>query len=276
MTSDDVHLAAKGHHAVVQTVRILLEARAQTAVCIGPDECDILSLEVLLVNTVGYETRQTGVRTVWNDIHKHKLFVHLVKILLKSDVDVDGSAECYGFDTIRVAARYIMSYDILTNISEKLSVVDNYNMVLNGMSDLFSFLIQSPAVKSSFDKEWNHCSIDRDVILQSIITIAGFCSKPGHTKKLIRLILDGMTTNHLAKLESMLASRLSSITSADSRHASIISALEFVGEVETPRRLQHLARLTITHSLFGNGLPYAQILPDVTIPKLLRQYLAYC
>jgi len=187
--------------------------------------------------------------------------------------------------TISIAEYNLDMYEIMkriyeTDIVEGHSLLDHYNAVMDGICDMFRSLPLAGAGMPELDSLWHKCSFQKGIsygsdILEFLLVIAKFSSQPGHSKSLIRLIPDAMSVDHVIKLRRIISAHLEYMksTNPNESHTSLVNALAWVREVETPRSLQHLARRTITRSLHCRG---ETSLPSCTlIPEHLRDYLAY-
>jgi len=136
--------------------------------------------------------------------------------------------------------------------------------------------------------------VDGNEFLDSFILITGYSSQPGHSKKLLRLIMNNLNVNQLLGLRNKLSKmkitkrflddQVDIFTDIDSNGswtettlkvscASSATALEWVQGVETPFSLRRLARCAITRAMSR------KCLFDVStfdIPKCLEQYNLYC
>jgi len=113
---------------------------------------------------------------------------------------------------------------------------------------------------------------------ESFIAIASSSSKIGHSKTLIRVMLSVLNVNQMKTVREMLSYEIESLNADPIRmflsqqpgtrepflkSTITINALDLISEIETPYRLQHLARSAIHRTRAGRPLPSAASLPHL-------------
>jgi len=145
---------------------------------------------------------------------------------------------------------------------------NSFNAMMNGIAQIFRSILLVGGYTA-----WS-TSCNDNSFLKSFTAIAGYSSKPEHSKTLTRLMLKGMSVTILYRIRRELSARLDTMTNMSDEllRTSTTNALGWVRGIETPDCLKHIARHTIILALSGRDLPTAEIL---CIPKQLEYYLGF-
>jgi len=213
-----------------------------------------------------------------NGVSKYfQLTLELVELFLTHYVDIDKYNSLYIHMAliIKTAAEHVLNGDWANGVTEgDKAKLTGVNIVLNGLGHIFRCFLVAGGGLITTDINWDTFIYPGHGV-GIIIVIAAYSSVSGNSKKLIRLILDGMTATQINELCEpaydiglpTMSPQLEYLLDTTSE-----SALELIWKTETQQRLQHLARHSVLRAVSGRKLPSAL---ELEIPRHLREYLAF-
>jgi len=188
---------------------------------------------------------------------------------------------CPGVITIfRNAARLLKMYDQRDISHEEylFGEQDNFDScdaMMDIMGDMFRSFVLANTAANRLEPLTNG-GLDVETFTRIFVRIAGYSSQPGRSKKLIELVLNALSAAQVIRFRGLLLTRLlrlewvTAFMVPEVILSSTRSALEWFQEVETPFRLQHLARLAVNHAMIGRG---PRDFSTLGLPHPLLQYL---
>jgi len=261
-------LSPEVRQVVIEIVQILLTAGYDTV----NGSCDSRPLDILL-NYHSFYNPPTGSRST-HDFARKSLFpliFDIVNMLLMN-----------GADPTQNGTEFVCHRNILFCASQMMEITevmmpgvpgtpDPCCSMMDTFGDIFRCLMLARTGVNITDVFFDEFT-DEDVFMDYFVSIAGLSSQPGRSKRLIRLILNGLSPNQLTKLRTKLSSREELMTddSPDQLRMSTNSALKLLGGVETPPPLQRLVQRVIIHRM-----SFKSLMGDSTLelPPHMLQYI---
>jgi len=248
---------------IFESALVLLEA--------GLNPNSTKPLDALLKQTRVSTMTFSGYDAARFNSHKALLVADLVELLLKHGAhptqgEVTLPNHCEIFTN---AANLVRKYELGERRFE-----DDYNTILECMGAMFRCLLLA---RTGVDQGgyFPDGFVDRASFPLSFASIAGFASRCGHSKKLIRLVLDTMSANQVIRLKDKLSKRLNltdPTVAADINRTSLVSAIEFLDGLHMPFRLEHLARLSILSTMSYCGIRNSS---SLGLAKFVEQYVLF-
>jgi len=269
MQSTDIDIVTRGNPMVIETVRILLAAQSDSA-----DWCIRLSLEILL-QTNYFVEKELLLDSSYASTSAYRLSLNTELVIVLVEHGVQDNA----YPGIKKKLDYI--YELVLDAEDvaiTLSDIDECSEALNSMMDSFGNMYRCLSL-SGIDEnilEYRTKEIgETDSLIEftnMIALFARYSSQPGRSSRLIRHMLSDLKSSQIIEIKKKLVASQQSLTedTLDEDRIAIQNALEWVSKLQTPLRLQHLARNTINRALSYIAM---QSVPSLDIPRHLKPYL---
>jgi len=255
LASENAQVNTEGHAAVVEITRMLLEAGAEK-----DENFSKRSLLILLDDTQNPLEQMTS---TWVVAKYFELIVELVNLFKKHGLDNERQ---YTSNVLVGVMYQIEMFDQIEGMALGFSGrPDLMHAAMEGFAAVFRCFNADGAAMFSVDAH-------HQVILSAFSTIAAYSSRPGHSDRLLVLIMNALYVNQMSTLKELLSKRLEDNSASDELRAYITKPLEWFNRVELPPRLQDLARSAIRYTIGNRELPSAA---DLGITKQLAKSLDF-
>jgi len=268
MRHNNTPLRPEDHKAVIDATRSLLEAGSEKNIGTGFD-----SLKLLVFITLNWLINKLScITTVTMYL---QLTVELIELFLKHE---RVNVSLYMSWIIKAAVNYVVKSAWANGKYDESVDLPRDKRVMDGLGDMFRCFLVAKGGLMTTHINWK-TFITAGKTLEIIVVIAGHSSKYKHSKKLINLMLDGMTGEQINQLRTRVlafAERRKKLAGtkfeSDKSIAWTNSALKFLSGIETPHSLQHLVRRSILQAVSGRSLPSAE---ELCLPLHVREYLVF-
>jgi len=139
------------------------------------------------------------------------------------------------------------------------------------LGDIFRGFVLAQAYKVAIELQ-NKMIGTEDFFLESFVYIVEYSYQPGHSKKLVRMILIAMNASTVNSLRRKLSERQRAMTDSTTNKVRAFTnvALKCIQGIQTPLSLQALARLVMSTRSTDN-----EALSTSKIPVHLKKYVLY-
>jgi len=252
---DCVHLnqALEGRQIIVETAHVLLAAgsHASYSVDVGIYCSEPLDFVFLSIDQIHQYNQVYGFPYITYCRNQLQLLADLVKLMSKYKVNFIWCLDLeIHMIIIRKGALLSQMFELIKHMPE---YVEKYYEMMESLGDIFGyFLLVSSDI---FTAEYWDKHIDEDLFMHAFVQIAGYASQPGHSKKLMRMILKALNANNVNKLRRVLPGHEHALLAFSEEYsAELVStlrnnALEWVMTVQTPLSLQELTSRVIIRTM---------------------------
>jgi len=250
-----------GRESIIGTMQILLteECRKEGGLRNEP-------LYWLLLNEMVY--RDLSAYSISAIKENYQLIIEMFNMYIEYAADIRGKQIFLITTIINAAFAHIKDVQMFRNqrTCPGSPFLDVLNAAMEGLGELFRIILVAVGGNSN-----DMCQIYYNRhMFESFIVIVSSSSKSGHSKTLMRAMLSALNVNYVKRLWAMLAQEIETLKAdsigmvlsqlpgtGETLLTSATNALELVSEIETPYRLQHLARNAIHRAREDRPLPSA-------------------
>jgi len=203
------------------------------------------------------------------------LLADLVQLLLKNGAVATLDTQYTHSIIVQTAAEVIKMHYRFGVMGDVSNSGAPYSVIISSLANTLSFLLMTEPKANKSDIKDNF--IDGVCFLNAFIFIAGYSSRSGHSKQLIRIILNSLSTAQVISMKQKLSARLvvmgqSAQSTKDVNYVYTNLALKTILGVELPSRLETLACLMVRSALKGK-YPEDSMLSSLGLPKHLQHYV---
>jgi len=209
-------------------------------------------------------------------INKGLLAAELIEMFLKHEGQLTVFQGTWS-PTLNCNSVLISASALVTAGLRDFTQLTGFHNLMDKFGDVFRYHVlawSSVAGTAVFTDSFANNILFNEFLLV-FITIAQYSSQPGHSKKLIRLVVNTLSANQLIQLRNWLTSQLQSMAESPLNElTSVQNTLEWIRQLETPCSLMYLTRCAITPVIPMFHLRESS-LSSLGIPKTLEQYLLF-
>jgi len=256
MITHDNRFATKLSQMYISATRILLEAGSGTALLLKPVmQVQASHPQELLVFEAAQKYR-----------NQLRLRAALTELLVKHKY-------CEIFTVLKAAKELV---EVCESMQDNPVSFYPCSEAMDILGDIFLYFVlaQADSVATELQNIINHAY---DFAVEAFIYTAGYSSQPGHSKKLLRMILSAMNTSTVSRLKCVLSEpqrAIREMNDADEFPGFTAAALKYIQGMETPFSLQVLSRSAFNRAI-ATGKLNTELLSTAEIPVNLKKYVLH-
>jgi len=229
--------------ALVETISLMLRAGSSTT---GPEDCSPLQvlLPVTVINTPEYF--ESFLKQMCMCEESLPLRADVLELLLKHGAQPTPAEGRFTYNMVilKLAAKLAIAVDS----PERLVGLDLSSERCHELIEILGDMLRCLLLAASGT---NYSDIHNEIFICSFALIVVYYSKPGRSKRLLRLILYALSASHVLELKKEVSTLLKSAQDTDTSESRshLNQVLDCLAGVETPLCLQDLARRTVNSAM---------------------------